>query len=148
MSNTCMTMQLTHELFIITHSNRQNIFWVSYPETSRKTHIQITPPKADDQRDNRSQTALPSQTNHISVLLHITRCRLCLPTSVINLPLGTLLICQQPLFLLCNWDTPPGITGQDPTQHTIGQWGRSIRGSLSSVGRETHPPSCPPAITH
>lgn len=75
---------------------------------------------ADLRQPCRQTWALPSQTNNTSVLLHIARARLCLPTSVINLSFSTSLICQQAFFLLCNWDTPPGATEQDPTQHTMG----------------------------
>lgn len=38
-----------------------------------------------------------------------------LPASVIDASFGMSLICQQPLYPLYNWDTPPGAAGQDPT---------------------------------
>ena len=147
-------MQLVHELFIITQSNRHILGVLILKPTETLTYKssrprQMTREIADLKQPCRQTQALSSQTNHISVLLHITRCRLCLPTSAINLSLGTSLICQQPLFLLCNTQstrfyvdtTTPRATGQDPAQR--------IRGFISSVGRrETHPPTCPPIIMH
>lgn len=63
--------------------------------------------------------ALPNPP--LSALVHMTRFRLCLSVSVINLSFGSLLIRQQLSLLLCNWDTLPGATGQHPTQHTM-EW--------------------------
>ena len=149
-TSTCMTLQFVHELFIITQSNRHILGVLILKPTEILTYKsslprQMTREIVDLKQPCRQTQALPSQTNHISVLLHITRYRLCLPTSVINLSFGTSLIRQQPLFLLCNMqstkfyvDITPGATGQDPAQH--------IRGFTSSVGRkEMHPPTCPPS---
>ena len=77
-----------------------NIFLVSYPEISRKAHLKITPPKADDQRDSRSRTAQPPKG--IKSFLHPSahhQIRLCLPASVMNPSFSISLLCQQPLPL-------------------------------------------------
>ena len=101
-------------------------------------------PGKPDQRESRSQTTLSSQTNHVSVLLFITWHAL--PACISHRSaLGSIVICQQSLLLLCTWNTPPGTVRHDLTQHTMGQWGRAISDSLSSYERETHPPSCPSA---
>lgn len=147
-NNVCTTLQFVHELFIITQGNRRILGVLILKPTERLTYRsslprQMTREIADLKQLCRQTQALPSQTNHTSVLLHRTRYRLCLPTSVINLSFGPSLTGQQPLFLLYTMqstknyvDITPGATGH---QH--------IRDFTSFAKRkETHLPACPPTL--
>lgn len=91
--------------------------------------------------------ALPNPP--LSALVHMTKFRLRLSVSVINLSFGSLLIRQQLLLLLCNWDTLPGATGQHPTQHTM-EWqgvftlvsAHPLEGERPTAHAAHPPPSC------
>lgn len=91
--------------------------------------------------------ALPNPP--LSALVHMTRFRLRLSVSVINLSFGSLLIRQQLLLLLCNWDTLPGATGQHSTQHTM-EW-QGVFTLVSAHPLEGERPTAhaaPPTIMH